>query len=155
MKGRSRWRFIKLKNHLYILQTSVIETGMLTLDINLSDHKRGFHLALEKDCDNERGFTYKAQNSQGCMKSLKKCLSIQRGAQAKTGHWQGQALLWCFLSSFGQDSIIYFLHPIKEVEFLESCFFFFFLVRQILVCCRIPWKKENQARNCHGKIYYR
>lgn len=93
MKGRSRWRFIKLKNHLYILETSVIETGMLTLEVHLSDHKNGFHLALKKDCDNEQGFKYTARNSQGCVKSLKKYLCIQREAEAKTGHRQGWASL--------------------------------------------------------------
>lgn len=53
MKGRSRWRFIKLKNHLCILEISVIEMGMLTLEVHLSDHKNGFHLALEKDHANK------------------------------------------------------------------------------------------------------
>ena len=53
MKGRSSWRFIKLKNHLCILEISVIEMGMLALEVHLSDHKNGFHLALEKDHANK------------------------------------------------------------------------------------------------------
>ena len=53
MKGRSRWNFIKLQNHLCILETSVIEMGMLTLEVHLSDHKNGFHLVLEKDHANK------------------------------------------------------------------------------------------------------
>lgn len=39
---------MKLKNQLYILETSEIETGMLTLEVHLSDHKLVLHLALEK-----------------------------------------------------------------------------------------------------------
>lgn len=58
MKGRSKWGFIKLKNHLYILETSEIETEMLTLEVYLCDHKHVFHLALEKDWANEYGLKY-------------------------------------------------------------------------------------------------
>lgn len=60
MKGRSKWGFIKLKNHLYILETSEIETGMLTLEVYLCDHKSVFHLTLEKDWANEYGLKYTA-----------------------------------------------------------------------------------------------
>lgn len=62
----------KAKNHLYILETSEIETGMLTLEVHLSDHKLVFHLALEKDWANKHSFQYTARHRQGSIKPLKK-----------------------------------------------------------------------------------
>lgn len=35
------------------METSVIEMGMLNLEVHLSDHKNGFQLALEKDRANK------------------------------------------------------------------------------------------------------
>ena len=61
---------------------------MLTLEVHLSDHKNGFHLALEKDHANKSDTAW---NSQGYVESVKKYFSIQREAEAKTGHMQGQA----------------------------------------------------------------
>lgn len=83
MKGRSRWGFIKLQNHLYILETSEIETGMLTLEVHLSDHKLVFHLALEKDWANKHSFKYTARHRQGHIKPLKKYPRAQRELRLK------------------------------------------------------------------------
>lgn len=52
MKGRSRWVY-KAKESLVYFEISVIEMGMLTLEVHLSDHNNGFHLALEKDHANK------------------------------------------------------------------------------------------------------
>jgi hypothetical protein len=49
MKGRTRWRFIKLKNHIYFGNIET-ETGMLTIAVFLSNQKYIFHLAREKLC---------------------------------------------------------------------------------------------------------
>lgn len=63
MKGRSRWRFIKLKNYLCILEILEIEMGQLILKVYLFDNKYGFCLVLEKDGVNEYGCKYIVWNS--------------------------------------------------------------------------------------------
>lgn len=75
---------MKLKNHLYILETLETETGLLTLEVHLSDHKNVFHLALEKYYANEDGFKYTPRNSQGYAEYLKKYPSTQKGTETKT-----------------------------------------------------------------------
>lgn len=82
----------KAKNHLYILETSEIETGKLTLEVHLSDHKLVFHLALEKDQANKHRFQYTVRHRQGCIKPLKKYPRAQRKLKlkqvtAKDGHY--------------------------------------------------------------------